>query len=405
MSEWRKAALAAFFEIDNSKLGPHDTEPTVLSLSKYEGFVRADDYFDKRIASANLDGYKTVPVGGWAFSTIHIDEGSIALNSLEAGVISPMYTTIRWIGDGIALPSFIAHVVRQPFMLDEYKRRAQGTVNRRRSLPFKAFSQIEISLPTIDEQRRIVAVLLAVDEQIAALNVEKAATQHLLRRYLTNELDKLEGRDIAISEACERVIGGIWGSPEGVSEVDVLALGPRVYGFGTTALLTAGSPTRSFTRKQVEDRLVKEGDIILERSGGSPEQPVCRVVIAGSAVEPCVPTDFQRLLRPDTARIEPRFLFWSLQADWNEGVSVNYSRRTTGITNLSVKDYISRAITIPSREEQVRLVTGADAIEVVSRRLSFEIEALRTVRADLLSVLLSQEITVDAAVDKFVTAA
>ncbi len=70
MSEWEQTTLGCLFSVDNTKLGPHVEEPTIMSLSKYEGFVRADDYFDKRIASLKLDGYKVVQPGAWAFSTI-----------------------------------------------------------------------------------------------------------------------------------------------------------------------------------------------------------------------------------------------------------------------------------------------------------------------------------------------
>jgi type I restriction enzyme, S subunit len=105
MSDWQQITLGRLFSADNSKLGPNAVEPTVMSLYKYAGFVRADEYFDKRIASEKLDGYKPVEPGGWAYSTIHVDEGSIARNNLgETGVISPMYTTLKWRGEGAALP-------------------------------------------------------------------------------------------------------------------------------------------------------------------------------------------------------------------------------------------------------------------------------------------------------------
>jgi type I restriction enzyme, S subunit len=51
MSDWQQITLGRLFSADNSKLGPNAVEPTVMSLSKYAGFVRADEYFDKRIAS------------------------------------------------------------------------------------------------------------------------------------------------------------------------------------------------------------------------------------------------------------------------------------------------------------------------------------------------------------------
>ena len=94
----------------------------------------SDEYFDKRIASANLDAYKPILQDGWAYSTIHIDEGSIARNTLGCpGVISPMYTTMRWISEDDE-PTFFELLLRSPQMLAKYRDNAQGSINRRRIL-------------------------------------------------------------------------------------------------------------------------------------------------------------------------------------------------------------------------------------------------------------------------------
>ena len=56
-------------------------EPPVFSITKYDGVVLAADYFDKRIASDSIANYKVLEPEDWAYSTIHIDEGSIARNN------------------------------------------------------------------------------------------------------------------------------------------------------------------------------------------------------------------------------------------------------------------------------------------------------------------------------------
>ncbi|WP_167387937.1 restriction endonuclease subunit S [Streptomyces recifensis] len=368
-----------------------------MSLSKYDGFVRSDDYFDKRIASEKLDGYKTVAPGGWAYSTIHIDEGSIARNNLgETGVISPMYTTLRWQGEGAALPEYAELMVRSPRMLAEYANNAQGSVNRRRSLPFKAFSTIPITLPPLPVQERIAEIISTVDDQIATLDSEASTARRLLNMVLAEHFEAVDGKPHRIVDLCSHVVGGVWGKPEGEGDVDRLALGPRIYTPGTSDFVTDGSPVRSFTTKQADTRTVREQDIILERSGGSPEQPVGRVVIAGPGLESCVPTDFQRLLRVDPENALPRYVFWRLRHDWASGLTRNYSRRTTGITNLSVKEYIAREVRVPSLEEQAGLVESAEAVDALGVTLRAEAASLRQVRAGLLSGLLDQTIKIES---------
>lgn len=173
--EWRSMSLSEVFALDNARLGPHTNEPQVLSLSKYKGFVRSDEYFDKRIASANLDAYKIIVEDGWAYSTIHIDEGSIARNTLGfPGVISPMYTTLRWISEDHE-PAFFELLLRSPEMLAKYQDNAQGSINRRRSLPFKSFAALTVEAPPLPIQRRIVDLMAHLDFHLANLRAEREA--------------------------------------------------------------------------------------------------------------------------------------------------------------------------------------------------------------------------------------
>lgn len=127
-------------------------------------------------------------------------------------------------------------------------------------------------------------------------------------------------------------------------------------------------------------------------------------MIATDDVPERIPTDFQRLLRPDTEQVEPRFLFWKLQHDWAAGVTKGYSRRTTGITNLSVKDYLARQVTVPERGEQRRIAAIADALDNMRAAASVEIERLRAFRSNLLTALLSQSITIPEAYDALLDA-
>ena len=192
--EWTEVSLSALFALDNAKLGEHAQEPRVLSLSKYDGFVPSDEYFEKRIASAKLDAYKTIDQDGWAYSTIHIDEGSIARNTLGfAGVISPMYTTMRWIGEQHD-PGFFELLLRSPQMLAEYSDNAQGSINRRRSLPFKTFALLTVAVPPLAVQRRIVDLLAHLDNHLTNLRAERDAALRFLHAVRQSELEALDER-------------------------------------------------------------------------------------------------------------------------------------------------------------------------------------------------------------------
>ncbi|MEE2061539.1 restriction endonuclease subunit S [Rhodococcus artemisiae] len=259
------------------------------------------------------------------------------------------------------------------------------------------FKEAPIFIPPFAVQERIVEVIGAVDDKITTLVAEMRTAERLLNIVLSEHFTSAEGTRHRIVDLCSHVVGGVWGQPAGKNEVDRLALGPRIYAPGTSEFVTDGSPVRSFTIKQADTRTVREQDIILERSGGSPQQPVGRVAIAGPELEPCVPTDFQRLMRVNPEKALPRYVFWRLRHDWASGLTRNYSRRTTGITNLSVKDYIAREIPVPSMEEQAGLIESVEAVDALVTALRAEIASLRHVRAGLLSGLLDRTIDIESA--------
>ena len=179
--DWQDIRLREVFALSNARLGAHDVEPVVLSLSKHDGFVPADEYFDRRIASASLDAYKIVAPDDWAFSTIHVDEGSIARNQLGyTGAISPMYTTLRW-NSSEHDPGYFELLLRSSDMLARYSENAQGSINRRRSLPFGRFADLSVTVPPLDAQRRIVDVMDALSKAVRTSGENVEALAVLLR--------------------------------------------------------------------------------------------------------------------------------------------------------------------------------------------------------------------------------
>lgn len=260
---------------------------------------------------------------------------------------------------------------------------SKGSVN-----PYVNWTDIEryeFDLPSLDEQKRLADLLWVLENHRASLEVQGNAISAALIQFLIDRFTGASGKSIKIVDLCTSVVGGIWGLPEGENEINVLALGPRVYASGTTELSVEGSPVRSITQNQASSRIVQEGDIILERSGGSPDQPVGRVVIAGSHLPPCIPTDFQRLVRPNSEFVEPRYLFWKLRMDWLTGVTRDYSKRTTNITNLTVPDYLSRSFIVPAREKQIQLLADVHTFEVASNKVRDELGNLANIRSAILA--------------------
>lgn len=263
---------------------------------------------------------------------------------------------------------------------------------------------VAVPCPAPGEQRRIVDLIGALDALVIRDQAAGAAAEDLLVALLGDHAAAVTGQARRVVDCCAEVVGGIWGRPAGEADVDVAALGPRIYAPGTPGFTVTGSPLRSFTARQVTPRLVREGDIILERSGGSPGQPVGRVVAADGREGPCVPTDFQRLLRPDPDVVAPRYLFWRLWHDWRSGVTTGYSRRTTGITNLAVPAYLDRLMSLPSPEEQHGVAALADAASEVVHATRSTTASLAQLRARLLDAVLGGDLQLSEQYDRLLEA-
>ena len=100
--------------------------------------------------------------------------------------------------------------------------------------------------------------------------------------------------------------------------------------------------TRSITKKDLTQKFLRNGDIIIEKSGGSDKQPVGRVIYFDGPEETYLFNNFTGVLRiKDRNRWHPRYVFYSLYANYQQGGTRRYENRTTGLHNLQTDQYVS----------------------------------------------------------------
>lgn len=164
---------------------------------------------------------------------------------------------------------------------------------------------------------------------------------------------------------------GVWGPEDPQNGISVL----RSTNFrddGTLDLTKLA--LRSIPDQKRRKKTLRAGDIVLERSGGSPRQPVGRICYFEGDGKPHVFGNFCQRLRPDAKLIEPRFLFWYLHYLHLSGGTLAYQKQTTGIRNLEYKAYLQQAIPVPPPSEQRRIVEVLDQVDHL-RRLRTEVDS------------------------------
>ena len=106
---------------------------------------------------------------------------------------------------------------------------------------------------------------------------------------------------------------------------------------------------RTISPKIILQKRLIAGDIIIEKSGGSPTQPVGRVVFFDKNEEtPYLCNNFTTVLRPNKNLVSPKFLFYILHQNHLIGNTAKFQNKTTGIINLKLEAYLNESITIPT---------------------------------------------------------
>jgi len=211
---------------------------------------------------------------------------------------------------------------------------------------------------------------------------------------------------VALDELISFVIGGDWGKAPNYEHEDYTEVfcirGTEIKRWrqekGATAAL------RRIKKASLEKRMLNEGDIILEVSGGGPEQPVGRVelvdaqALAQNSDTPKICTNFFRRMVP-TEGINAPYLVHYLKYFYATGDIKNYQAGSNNLRNLKFNEYKRLRVPLPPLNEQHRIV---EKIETLFAQIDKGEEALREVqkllkryRQSILKAAVTGELTRD----------
>lgn len=145
---------------------------------------------------------------------------------------------------------------------------------------------------------------------------------------------------------------GVWAKEDSTAGINVI----RSTNFNSNGTLDLSKlALRAIPDKKRKEKLLSAGDILLEKSGGGPKQPVGRVAYFEGGANPQVFGNFIARLRANPKCCDSEYLFYCLLWWHLSGVTVSYQKQTTGIRNLEVKRYLELNIPVPPLSEQCRI--------------------------------------------------
>ncbi len=153
--------------------------------------------------------------------------------------------------------------------------------------------------------------------------------------------------------------GGSWGDDKGKDDEDVICMRIADFDFanGVFKHLPEDAYTkRSYPARQVNKLTLRQGDILIEKSGGGEKTPVGRSVIYNLPYK-ALYANFMDRLRFDNTVINSEYAEYYLRAMYYKAVPVMYIKQTTGIQNLNLTAMLSdEKILLPPLSDQQGIV-------------------------------------------------
>jgi type I restriction enzyme S subunit len=230
---------------------------------------------------------------------------------------------------------------------------------------------MQLPLPPLDEQRRIVARI----EELAA-RIEEARG---LRREAAAEAGAIWGAAAAVLLG---VIVNTVHTPIGkVAEVrGGIQKGPhRVAGQNPIRYLTVAHVHRNHISlndpryfevnpDELKRWLLKPGDVLIVEGNGSADQ-IGRAALFRGEIHTCVHQNHVIRIRPDLTQVDPEYLNVYLNSPVGQEVVQARSRTTSGLNILSIGRINSIEIPVPPLVEQRCMVAYLDGVQSKADRL------------------------------------
>ena len=289
----------------------------------------------------------------------------------------------------------------------------QGSGSTFKSINREVLENFRVPLPPLAEQQAIAHVLRTVQEAkqaservIAALRELKRS---LMRHLFTYGPRPVGAKDfspqreteigpipahwqvVRLGEVVDEIVSGDWGKEIRSNEsIPCHVLRGTDFSDAFIGNLT-NVPIRHLRPSSLSMRRLTNNDILVEMSGGSKAQPTGRILLVThrlveSAALPVVFSNFVRKLRIRPA-VDPEFFWHYWQLLYERGRTKIYEKRTTGIRNFKLTEFISsESIPLPPLAEQQEI---ARILQAVDQRIQAE-ETYARALGDLFQSLLHE---------------
>ena len=174
--------------IERNEQAPMSDEYPLMAFIANEGVAPKGERYDRSSLVSDTESklYKRTESGDFIYSSNNLETGSISLNKYGNASISPVYSVFQ--PTGIADSDFLGRrLVRKDFINAMVKWR-QGVIYGQWRIHESDFIKIEIPVPSVEEQRKIGAILDDLDNLITLHQRKYEKLQNLKKACLEKML-------------------------------------------------------------------------------------------------------------------------------------------------------------------------------------------------------------------------
>ncbi len=200
-------------------------------------------------------------------------------------------------------------------------------------------------------------------------------------------------KDVIISSR-----SGIWGEDEKSDHNDIVCYRVADFDYSDLCLKFDNITFRNISPEQVGEKILSEGDLLLEKSGGGDKMPVGRVVYVNSS-QKAVCSNFIQALSVSKEH-SARYVLYVFHSIYSNRINTLFFNQTTGIQNLKTSYYLSQEVILPSCKEQETIAAYLDKeSEKIGRRIALlerKADAYKRLRRSIINRAVTRGLNPDA---------
>lgn len=265
--------------------------------------------------------------------------------------------------------------------------KSQGTSGKNRIRP-EEFLSVEIPLPPLAEQQRIVARIenLAgtVDEAGTLREAATKEAQALWASCLRARMSGAAGQDVPLENVCEAIIDNLHSNPR-YTETGVPCVRSPDVGWGSLDLKGARRTDEEEYRRRTVRGEPREDDVVLVREGGGTGKAA--LVLPGNRF-----SLGQRvmMLRPDKTKVVPKFFLYQLLSPRVQEDQIRPLSKGSASPHLNIGALKTFTLRLPTMAVQHTVVDELDRLRVNVRQLDSQQKQTRAELAALLPAILDR---------------